>query len=299
MAELTYAKIIKDFVTWAKKQDNIRSAFIIGSRARTDHPADEWADLDIVIFADNPGSFVNPGSWVHEFGTVILTFVEPTPDDRMLERRVMYEGGLDVDFAFFPLEVISQILDGTLFLDIYNAFGRGVKTLFDKDEMLKQFVETGIKKPYYKPPSKEEFLNCVHDFLFHVVWTAKHLRRGEVFWAKSGCDSHLKNLLVKMLAWHARVRHGKRYDTWLRGRFLEEWADPRAIKEMAEAYGHYNEPDIWRALVNSMDLFRWVAKETARDLKYSYPNQADQYATAMLLQLQLEEDDEKSADSKS
>jgi hypothetical protein len=29
-----------------KKTDDIRAAFIIGSRARADHPADEWSDLD-------------------------------------------------------------------------------------------------------------------------------------------------------------------------------------------------------------------------------------------------------------
>ena len=95
--DLTYEHIIKVFVAWAERQADIRSAFIIGSRARTDHPADDWADLDIVIFAHNPHSYIYPGSWVGEFGTVIATFVEPTGDGRTLERRVLYEGGLDVE----------------------------------------------------------------------------------------------------------------------------------------------------------------------------------------------------------
>lgn len=285
--ELTYDEIIKRFFAWAKAQSNIRCAAIVGSRARTDHPADEWADLDIVIFADNPQTFIEPGDWVSKFGTVVLTFVEQTGDGSSLERRVMYEGGLDVDFAFFPLEMISRILNNEVSETIYNALGRGVKVLFDKDGMIDEFFKHGMKKFYYKPPTPEEYLNCVNDFWFHAVWTAKHLRRGEIFWAKAGCDGHLKDLLRRMLEWHVRATKSRKRDTWLRGRFLEEWADPRAIKELAEAFSRYDVSDIWRALINTMELFRWVAKETAAGTKYEYPEDADRYATAMVLQLEL------------
>lgn len=287
--ELTYDQIIKQFFAWAKNQSDIRCAAIIGSRARADdHPADQWADLDIVIFADNPSAYVEPGTWINNFGQVVMTFVEPTSDGSARERRVMYEGGLDVDFAFFPLEMISRFLNNEVSQDIYNAFGRGVKILFDKDGMFEEFIKKGFNKPYFRPPTREEFINCVNDFWYHAVWTAKHLRRGELFWAKGSCDGHLKELLRQMLEWHARVTKGQKRDTWLRGRFLEEWADPRAVKELAGTFAHYNEKDLWRALINTLELFRWVAKETAKGLGYEYPLDADRYATALVLQLELD-----------
>ena len=286
--ELTYDQIIKQFFAWAKSQSNIRCAAIIGSRVRADRPAGEWADLDIIIFADNPQAYIEPGSWVQKFGTVVMTFVEPTADGRAQERRVMYEGGLDVDFAFFPLEMISRILNNEVSEEIYNALGRGVKILFDKDGMIEEYLKHDLKKPYYKPPTPEEFLNYVNDFWFHAVWTAKHLRRGELFWAIGACDGHLKGLLRRMLEWHARVTKNRKRDIWLRGRFLEEWADTRAVKELGEAFARYDESEIWRALINTMELFRWVAKETATGLGYSYPLDADRYATALVLQLELD-----------
>ena len=58
-----------------------------------------------------------------------------------------------------------------------------------------------------------------------------------------------------MIEWHARAGG---HDTWFHGRFLEKWADPRAVKEMRDAFAHYDEADIWRALLASMDLFRWL-----------------------------------------
>jgi aminoglycoside 6-adenylyltransferase len=286
---LTYDQIIKQFFKWAKNETNIRCCAIIGSRARaSDHPADQWADLDFIIFADNPQAYISPGSWIEEFGKVLLTFVERAGGGTYWERQVMYEGGLEVDFTFFPLESISHIMEGTAPQDMYYVITRGLKILFDKDGLIENYVKSGIKKPPFKPPPKEEFLGCVHDFLFRAVWAAKHLRRGETWRAKSCCDSHMKDLLVIMLEWHARVKKGKKIDTWPGGRFLEQWADPKAVKELSEIYAHYSETDIWRALVNTMDLFRWVAMETAQGFGYQYPQDADKYAAALVLQLELE-----------
>ena len=46
-----YNQLIERLTAWAQAQENIRIATLIGSRARTDHPADEWSDLDVFIAA--------------------------------------------------------------------------------------------------------------------------------------------------------------------------------------------------------------------------------------------------------
>ena len=140
----------------------------------------------------------------------------------------------------------------------------------------------------WKPPEapgEAEFLQVVNDFWYHTVWTAKHVRRGELWWGKSGCDEKLKYLLRNMLEWHARATLGPGHDTWLRGRFLEEWADPRAVRQLHDAFAHYDEADVWRALAVTMDLFRWVSLETAKLLEYSYPTDGADYAQALVSRL--------------
>ena len=52
-----YERLIERFVQWAQTDDNIRAAIVIGSRARVDHPADEWSDLDILILANDPAPY--------------------------------------------------------------------------------------------------------------------------------------------------------------------------------------------------------------------------------------------------
>ena len=92
-------------------------------------------------------------------------------------------------------------------------------------------------------------------------------------------------LLRQMLEWHARAMNGPSHDTWMRGRFLEEWADPRAVKELPNIFAHYDRQDINHALLATMDLFRWLAVETAQWWGYLYPESGDQSATALVRQL--------------
>jgi len=58
------------------------------------------------------------------------------------------------------------------------------------------------------PPAPAEFLNAVNDFWYHAVWTAKKLRRGELWIAMSCLDSYMKRRLLQMIEWHARATHG-------------------------------------------------------------------------------------------
>lgn len=50
----------------------------------------------------------------------------------------------------------------------------------DKDGMLAQLqtLISSIETPTPRPPSQHEFLEVVNNFLYHAVWTTKHLRRG-------------------------------------------------------------------------------------------------------------------------
>ena len=280
-----YEQLIQNFVHWAQGQEDIRLAFVLGSRARTDHPADEWSDLDLAVAARDIRPYLEQAEWVANIGRPRLTFVEAAGDDRPMERRVLFDGGLDVDFALLPLESIHQIALEGADPAAADLFHRGVRMLLDKDGLVPDPAVIAAAWQSPSPPVEAEFQEVVNNFWYHTVWTAKHLRRGELWWAKECCDGHLKGLLRRMLEWHVRARHGPGHDTWLRGRFLEEWADPRAVGALPDIYAHYVEADIWRALSATMDLFRWVGEETGRSLGYSLPKDGIEYSTQLVRRL--------------
>ena len=279
----TYAELIEKFNDWAGSDSNIRLAFIVGSRARKNSPADEWSDLDMVIAAENPDKILFADDWLENIGFPKVTFTENTFCGGR-ERRILFDSGLDVDFAVFSSGSFKELLDDPEILSILN---RGMRVLLDKDSLL-----SGLKLPAeYLPspaiPKQENFLNLVNDFWYHAVWTAKKLRRGEFLQAKSACDAYMKNLLMEMIKWQACCENGWNYDTWHGSRFFEHWASPAVVEKMRKVYAHYEKEDIWRSLFRTMDLFRDLALETARSLNYPYPEEADTFAsgyTALLYQ---------------
>jgi len=164
------------------------------------------------------------------------------------------------------------MLDTGLLPDVADLLHRGVRFLVDKEGFAARLAGIPAARLSYQPPTEAEFLNLVHDFWYHTVWTAKKLRRGELWTAKLCCDGYLKQLLRRMLEWHTRARQGESTDTWMNGRFLEEWADARAVAALPAIFAHYDAPDVWRALSATMALFHWLALEAAEILGYAYPS---------------------------
>lgn len=284
-----YARLIERIGTWGDEDENVRAVIMIGSRARTDHPADEWADLDVIVAATDPAPYWQTDGWLRSIGDPWLTFVTLTPDGRTHERRALFGGGLDVDFVLNEAASLWGALAGEVPADIADMIHRGVRFLVDKDGLGALLQNRAITPPPPQPPDEAVFLNLVNDFWYHTLWTAKHLRRGELWWAKAGCDMHLKGLLLQMLEWHARATRGLGVDTWLRGRFLEEWADPRALLDLENAFAHYQEADIWRALLATMALFDWLEGETVAAWNFRRPVAGETQTAALVRQLRSDQ----------
>ena len=162
-------------------------------------------------------------------------------------------------------------------------FARGFRFAVDKDG-LEASMGLGSLDPSgaEPPPDGDTFVSLCHDFLYHALWAAKKLRRGELWVAKWCVDGYMKLQLLRMLEWHARVGDGR--DTWHKGRFLESWADPRAVAELPEAFARYDPDEVGLALRKTVEIFRWVAKEVATELGHRYPDGADERVVALTVE---------------
>jgi aminoglycoside 6-adenylyltransferase len=284
----SYEELIVRFRRWAETRSDIRAAILAGSRARIGHSADEWSDLDIIVMTTDPEHYLSTSDWINNFGKTLLTFIDTSSASNDKLRVVLYEGMLDVDFCIVPCEGMqksAQWIDKTIkansdrkALDwIWNVYGRGVRVLIDKDGITPAFckVAASVKKPAPPRPTRDEFLEVVNDFFYHAVFTAKHLRRGELWWTVTHLNCRLQHTLLQMIEWHALAEHGWKHDTWFLGRFLEEWATPKTVKSLHETFAQYNEESVKRALLAAIELFRSLALETAIKLSYQYPKGTD------------------------
>jgi aminoglycoside 6-adenylyltransferase len=246
---------------WAQERDDVRAVLVVGSQVRADTPADRWSDLDVALFVDDPERLAKDPTWAAEFGVPTLSFVEPTAFGSETERRVLYETGEDVDF---PLVAASTWLEEMSDPDTRRLLARGFRLLYD-DLGLGVELEAAPPPPEPTPPDEVAFRELAHDFWYHALWTAKKLRRGEVYTALLCLDGYLKVRLVTLLGWHARAVDPT-VDAWHGGRFLERWADPGALAALEDAYAHYDVRDVARALWATIDLWQALEEETARRL---------------------------------
>lgn len=261
-------KLLKRFVSWAATQTDIVAVINQGSRARKDHPADEWSDLDLIVYTTNKDRYLNNPDWLANIGNVIITFLEETATGKEFERRALFQDGIDADFSIISTDrLVDDVKEPSP--EDQDMIRRGVRVLVDKSGVLAKLPE-GSKEPVRarSRPSEKEFDQVVNDFLYHIVWAAKKLRRGELWTAKACCDGYMKRRLLTMIEWHTLAHKGWSTDIWFNGRFLEEWTDPKIVRRLHDTFAHYNYEDVKKALFGTGNLFVEIARETARKLGY-------------------------------
>jgi aminoglycoside 6-adenylyltransferase len=260
----------KAALRWAEGRDDIRVVLLIGSRARRDHPADDLSDLNLVLFTRDIQAYHAPPDWLAEVGVVWVSVPHPR-DDGYPEYLAIYEGGCKLDFNFFPLPMLEELVH-------WNALRRGYHILLDKDGLAGQLPPSPFASPAREKPSREAFETVVITFWYNAYQVAKSIRRGEL-WVVQTRDHDLKAGLLQMVEWQVQAQHDWNTDTWHGGRFLSEWVSAPVYESLRETFAHLEAEDHWRALLAGMRVFRQLAAEIAPLLGYTYAEILDNQIT--------------------
>jgi aminoglycoside 6-adenylyltransferase len=282
---VTIQQLENRIIKWAESQANIRAILVVGSRARRDFPADEWSDLDLMVFATDFGSYLAHGDWLDNIGKVWINLPFQTGGGDP-ERLVLFDGGRKVDFVFLAVEGLQRMVESGTLGDVYH---RGYYTLVDKDGLAGQLIPPSFSPPPYEKPSEHTFALTVDFFWYGAVYVARQIRRRNL-WVVKFRDWSMKEQLLRMLEWHARAGRGWDYDTWHDGHFLSQWTDPQTWNDLQGAFGRFDAVDSWQALLTTMGLFRRLATETASRLSYTYPTAVEECTTQLVNVLHTEDD---------
>ena len=124
-----YERLIGRFLNWAQQQEPIRAVIQVGSRTRQEHPADEWADVDLMLYITTPEVYMNRTDWLETIAPVWISIPSRTAGGDP-EQLVMFEDGYNVDFVFCSMKTLEWLRDNT---DGDPLFQRGARVLLDKD----------------------------------------------------------------------------------------------------------------------------------------------------------------------
>jgi aminoglycoside 6-adenylyltransferase len=272
-----YEHLITRFLNWARSQEAIRAVIQVGSRVRQEYPADVWADADLMLYVTEAGAYLYATEWLECIAPVWMKVSNRTAGDDP-ELLVMFEGGYNVDFVFCPAGALEWLRDHVLEDD---TFRRGACILLDRDGLATQISLPDGHSITHRMPSEADFGQLCDMFWYLNVYVARQLRRGELWPAKMR-EAQARDMLLRMLEWHAGAQSGWTRDTWHNGRYLYEWADPRALSELHAIFSSYEITATSQALLEIAKLFSWLARETAAGIGYSYAAEPEEHAIQLM-----------------
>ncbi|MBX3085588.1 MAG: aminoglycoside 6-adenylyltransferase [Anaerolineae bacterium] len=270
--------------TWAAGQDAIRAIIVVGSQARRDHPADRWADLDLMMFVNDMTLYLGETAWLSNFGTLWLCLPFEQAGEEP-QRLAVFEGGQKVDCHFFAVSELVKMVEAGTLEDVYQ---RGYYALIDKDGLVARLPPPSYVLPAQNPPASDEFALMVTRFWYEALQTAKTIRRRDL-WVVKGWDMGLKHTLLWFIAWHARAMNGWNHDTWHAGRFMLDWTDAETKQALDGLFGHFDPVDSWRALFATITLYQHLAREIALRLGYTYDVELEQRIGGLIRELYAED----------
>jgi len=264
---MNYEELTARVVAWAQTQPTIRALISVGSRARTNYPADRWSDLDLVIFCAERDAYVSSSAWLKTFGDSWLTYLEITGGGDP-EWFALYGDSLKLDVVLLLIDPNAGDLESILAAHPYKAvFARGVNVLFDRHAPPRIVPAQPLRPSVF--PTQSAYDTIANGFLVDALTMSKFIARGDLWRAERWLNEFLRASLLTMIEWQA---HGK--DTWYKGRFIEQWADPRVIAALHETFALYERTSLQNALLATLDLFRLIGTEVAVGFGLTYPTAA-------------------------
>jgi aminoglycoside 6-adenylyltransferase len=272
-----YHQLEQRLADWAAAHPGALALIVIGSRARAEHPADEWSDLDTILFTADPDRFTPGLPWQDEIEALIgapVWFAAHSVTSRGdRESEWVLEGGLKLDMMFMRSEVpedratLQALIESAPYR---NVFASGLRMLYERHPAALHLEPP----PPLTPPTQAEFDNRIANCLLDLTRAMKLARRGELWRGARAINEEFQGNLLTLLEWQAHLRADPASRRWRYGRFLEEWADPRALAALPAAYASATLPGVRGALHASLDLLDWLAPEVAHLAGLSFSPEA-------------------------
>lgn len=273
-----HSKLIKRLMAWAETNDNIRAVIQTGSSSRGPSAADLFSDRDLEIIARDLVPLLADDGWIHDLGNVMVAQHLANGDDPDT-RLVFFDGGLKIDFTIADRPRLDEMTETGHLNDLYE---RGYRVLLDKDGLADGLPAPNDAAPRRPLPSATGFVETVCEFWFEAAHMPTYLVRGDL-WVVKFRDWTMKEMLLRMLEWHALATRGQGTDTWYIGTKMRCWTDAETWRDVNEVFARFDRADSWRGLVAMMALFTCLTRETAAALGLDYPVASEQSVTAYVL----------------
>ena len=200
-------QIMDTILSVVKSSDNIRAAYMNGSRTNPNVEKDELRDYDIVFSVNDVRRMINGRKWLKPFGDIAI-MQEPDSVDMAWGENA----DLNKSYTFLMLfrdhvRIDLHIESSDVTKAVYGSDSLTVP-LYDKDGLLSPIPASNDSMYNVAKPTAEQFAGCCNEFWWVAPYAAKGLARaaenpGELLYARRMLEECVRPQLDRMLGFKA------------------------------------------------------------------------------------------------
>lgn len=258
--ETEMISLVKDI---ALKDENIRAAYMEGSRANPAVPKDIFQDYDIVYIVTTTKPYRENKEWISQFGEILYM---QYPEDNVFypSDKENYYGWL-VQFADgVRLDLHVSVKDYALtHLELYQI-------LLDKDGILPEPQETTDERYWIRKPGEIEFQCTCSEFWWSLNNIAKGLWRKELPYVMDVINFVSRPQLMRLLEWKTGFENNFSVSTGKSGKYLKKYLPEEEYEKFLETYSIAETEAVWDSVFKMCSLFQKTAEELSEKNKFTY-----------------------------
>ena len=248
----------------AKNDARIRAVMLVGSRANSEIPKDEYQDYDITYFVTDIKPFYNQPAWIDEtFGQSLIM---------QMPEAMRYPDG-DGHFNYMMIFPDGNRLDLTFDDKAYIDDGEPAIILFDKDNGM-GLVPSEIKVDpafwHIKKPNLLYFTSCCNNFWWCLNNVAKGIARDELPYVMAMLNDVIRKELHLMIEWYIGTLHGFDLSVGKDGKYFKKYLPEDLYQRFLSTYSNGDYRHIWQSIFTMCDLFHELAVYVADGFDFIY-----------------------------
>lgn len=258
--EAEMISLIKDI---AFKEENIRAAYIEGSRTNPNAPNDIFQDYDIVYIVTTTKPFREDKEWINNFGKIL--YMHYPEDNVFYPSDVENCYGWQIQFADgnrMDLHVCTKE-NALANLELYQI-------LVDKDGIVPYPQETTDERYWVKEPREIEFKCTCSDFWWCLNNVAKGLWRNELPYAMDVINFVLRPHLKRLLEWKMGIENNFSVSAGKSCKYFKKYLQEETYRQFLATYSIAEIESIWNSVFEMCDLFQSTAVELSKKQKFVY-----------------------------
>lgn len=258
--EAEMISLIKDI---AFKEENIRAAYIEGSRTNPNAPKDIFQDYDIVYIVTTTKPFREDKEWINNFGKIL--YMHYPEDNVFYPSDVENCYGWQIQFADgnrMDLHVCTKE-NALANLELYQI-------LVDKDGIVPYPQENTDERYWVKEPREIEFKCTCSDFWWCLNNVAKGLWRNELPYAMDVINFVLRPHLKRLLEWKMGIENNFSVSAGKSCKYFKKYLQEETYRQFLATYSIAEIESIWNSVFEMCDLFQSTAVELSKKQKFVY-----------------------------